>query len=115
MSATPNEATVISDIRCGVTPHPCRIEPGRRRRVTTLLIPPPLTEQTMRLAEHLIAVPRRKLRTDRRLARLRPHEGRTADPQEAGLPFPAAPEVARHEHLVIVGDRDCSEVEGLVV
>src|SRR5262249_50652672 len=75
--------------------------------------PHPLTEQTMRLAEHLIAVPRRKLRTDRRLARLRPHEGRTPDPHEAGPPFPPAPEVPRHQHLVIVADRDCSEVEGL--
>ena len=44
----------------------------------------------MRPAEHLLALPRRKLRTDRRLARLRPHEGCTADPKEAGLPFAAA-------------------------
>src|SRR4029450_3563429 len=50
----------------------------------------------------LLAVPRRKLRADRWHARLRPHKGRTADPKEAGLPFPAAPEVAGHEHLLTV-------------
>jgi len=36
-------------------------------------------------------------------------------PVEAGLPFAAAPEVAEHQDLVIVGDRDRSEVERLVV
>jgi hypothetical protein len=46
---------------------------------------------------------------------LRPHGGCTAYPKEAGLPFAAAPEVAGHQDLVIVGDRDRSEVEGLVV
>src|SRR5262249_23680863 len=72
-------------------------------------------KEAMRSAEHLLAMPRRKLRTYRRLTRLRPHQGRTAAPKETGLPPRATTQVARHQDLVIGRARDRFQIERLVV
>jgi hypothetical protein len=83
----------VSSLHCDAAfCHKAKVTGGSRSPAPSL--PDLSPEQTMRPAEHLLAVPRRKLRTDRRLARLRSHEGGTPDPKEAGHPFPAAPEVA---------------------
>jgi hypothetical protein len=96
VGTTPSKAMVscpVSSLYCDAAfCHKAKVTGGSRSPAPSL--PDLSPEQTMRPAEHLLAVPRRKLRTDRRLARLRSHEGGTPDPKEAGHPFPAAPEVA---------------------
>jgi hypothetical protein len=99
VSATPSKAMVscpVSSLQCDAAfCHRAKVTGGSRSPAPSHFDLSP--EQTMRPAVHLLAVPRRKLRTDRRLARLRSHERGTADPKEAGHPFPAAPEVAGHQ------------------
>jgi hypothetical protein len=56
-----------------------------------------------------------KLRTDRKLTRLRATRGEPLTRSKRAAHSPPAPEVAGHQDSMIVGDRDRSEVERLVV
>jgi hypothetical protein len=116
VSATPSRAMVsspVSSLQCDAAfCHIAKETGGSRSPAPSLFDLSP--EQTMRPAVHRLAVPR-KLRTDRRLARLRSHERGPLTRRKRATHSPPPRKIAGHEHLVIVGDRDRSKVERLVV